>query len=112
MCKHKTDHLHTLHGPLMPVICLSENALTRCSAVSGASKPPLPQGWSGPDWPASLGRSAGGASHMGMGTSLGMGTSPFGRSVDMVDVVTQLMEAGGAWCLRLLTTKHRTHGRT
>jgi hypothetical protein len=96
----------------MLVITLPENALTRCSAVSGASKPPLPQGWSGPDWPASLGRSAGGASHMGMGTSLGMGTSPFGRSVDMVDVVTQLMEAGGAWCLRLLTIKHKTHGRT
>ena len=88
----------------MLVVCLPENASTLCSAVSGASKPPLPQGWSGPDWPASLGRSAGGASHMGMGTSLGMGTSPFGRSVDMVDVVTQLMEAGGAWCHRLLPT--------
>lgn len=54
--------------------------------------------WSGPDWPASLGRGGGGApgTSIGMAMSVGMGTSPFGRSVDMVDVVTQLMEAGGA----------------
>lgn len=57
--------------------------------TGSVQKPATPQ-WTGPDWPASLGRSMGAQSHMGMGTS------PFGRSVDMVDVVTQLMEAGGA----------------
>lgn len=57
--------------------------------TGSVQKPATPQ-WTGPDWPASLGRSVGGHSHMGMATS------PFGRSVDMVDVVTQLMEAGGA----------------
>ncbi len=41
--------------------------------------------WTGSNWPASLGRA----------TGLSMGTSPFGRSVDMVDMATQLMEAGG-----------------
>lgn len=41
--------------------------------------------WTGANWPASSGRVAG----------LSMGTSPFGRSVDMVDMATQLMQAGG-----------------
>ena len=59
--------------------------------------------WNGPNWPASFGRAH----------ALTMGTSPFGRSVDMVDMATQLMEAGGesleptqcffAFCLRLFT---------
>ena len=43
------------------------------------------EGWNSSNWPASLGRA----------TGLSMGTSPFGRSVDMVDMATQLMEAGG-----------------
>lgn len=42
------------------------------------------EGWTSSNWPASLGRA----------TGLSMGTSPFGRSVDMVDMATQLMEAG------------------
>ena len=44
-------------------------------------------------------RSVGGSMGTSLGgTSMGMGmaSSPFGRSVDMVDVVTQLMDAGGA----------------
>ncbi|KAL0028590.1 hypothetical protein WJX79_003897 [Trebouxia sp. C0005] len=41
--------------------------------------------WNGSNWPVSNGRA----------TRLSMGTSPFGRSVDMVDMATQLMEAGG-----------------
>ncbi len=41
--------------------------------------------WNGSNWPVSNGRA----------TGLSMGTSPFGRSVDMVDMATQLMEAGG-----------------
>ena len=42
------------------------------------------EGWNHSNWPTSLGRA----------TGLSMGTSPFGRSVDMVDMATQLMEAG------------------
>ena len=42
------------------------------------------EGWNGSNWPASFSRAQG----------LSMGTSPFGRSVDMVDMATQLMEAG------------------
>ncbi len=57
--------------------------------------------WNGANWPVSNGRA----------TGLSMGTSPFGRSVDMVDMATQLMEAGGeansAWfthaCLQCVT---------
>lgn len=48
-----------------------------------------------PQWPpaGSMGRSPG---MFFMGRSPGtMGTSPFGRSIDMVDMCTQLMEAGG-----------------
>ena len=41
--------------------------------------------WNGSNWPVLNGRA----------TGLSMGTSPFGRSVDMVDMATQLMEAGG-----------------
>ena len=44
--------------------------------------------WNGPNWPASFGRAH----------ALTLGTSPFGRSVDMVDMATQLMEAGGELC--------------
>ena len=46
--------------------------------------------WNGSNWPVSLGTA----------TGLSMGTSPFGRSVDMVDMATQLMEAGGDFLLR------------
>lgn len=46
---------------------------------------------------------------MGAATSLGMGTSPFGRSVDMVDVVTQLMEAGGALPQPIFTNEGVAH---
>ncbi|KAL3147967.1 hypothetical protein ABBQ38_014262 [Trebouxia sp. C0009 RCD-2024] len=42
------------------------------------------EGWNHSNWPTSLGRA----------TGLSMGTSPFGRSVDMVDMATQLMQAG------------------
>lgn len=68
--------------------------------------------WTGADWPASLGRSGGGGgpgTSMGAATSLGMGTSPFGRSVDMVDVVTQLMEAGGALPQPIFTNEGVAH---
>ena len=45
--------------------------------------------WVGPSWPLA---GSGGAS-LGRGMpALSMGTSPFGKSVDMVDVCTQLME--------------------
>lgn len=50
-----------------------------------------------PEWPP-----AGSIGSIGMGMSMGMspghmmfGTPPLGRSVDMVDMCTQLMEAGG-----------------
>lgn len=52
------------------------------SNVTSASR--VESNWTGSNWPASSGRVAG----------LSMGTSPFGRSVDMVDMATQLMEAG------------------
>ena len=45
-------------------------------------------GWSAADWPG-LGTSAGRAG------GVALGTSPFGKSVDMVDVCSQLMEEGG-----------------
>ena len=41
--------------------------------------------WGGSNWPASFGRA----------NNLSMTNSPFGRSVDMVDMATQLMQAGG-----------------
>lgn len=53
------------------------------------------EGWTSSNWPASLGRA----------TGLSMGTSPFGRSVDMVDMATQLMEAGGGELTHLFSTK-------
>ena len=61
-------------------------ALGTRAAASGTS-------WVGPSWPLA---GSGGAS-LGRGMhSLGMGTSPFGKSVDMVDVCTQLMEGARA----------------
>ncbi|KAK9813017.1 hypothetical protein WJX72_007610 [[Myrmecia] bisecta] len=56
-----------------------------------------PQGvvWSGVDWPAnannSVGRTAG---LVALGNFAG-GSSPYGKSVDMVDMCTQLMDGGG-----------------
>ena len=51
--------------------------------------------WVGPSWPLA---GSGGAS-LGRGMpALSMGTSPFGKSVDMVDVCTQLMEGARAVC--------------
>ncbi len=47
--------------------------------------PKRPVTWTGPDWPA-----AG-----SMGKPYGLASSPFGKSVDMVDICTQLMESGG-----------------
>ena len=41
--------------------------------------------WGGSNWPASFGRA----------NNFSMTNSPFGRSVDMVDMATQLMQAGG-----------------
>jgi hypothetical protein len=56
-----------------------------------------------PEWPPA---GSIGSLGMGMGMSPGhmmmFGTPPLGRSVDMVDVCTQLMEAGGEWLLLLL----------
>ena len=49
--------------------------------------------WVGPSWP--LAGSTGMSLGRGM-PALGMGTSPFGKSVDMVDVCTQLMEGAHA----------------
>lgn len=46
--------------------------------------------WSGPEWPPS-----GSLGSLGVSPKLMFGSSPFGKSVDMVDVCTQLMEAGG-----------------
>jgi hypothetical protein len=54
-----------------------------------------------PEWPpaGSIGSLGMGMGSMGMGMSPGhmmmFGTPPLGRSVDMVDMCTQLMEAGG-----------------
>ena len=57
-------------------------ALGTRAAATGTS-------WVGPSWPLA---GSGGAS-LGRGMpALGLGTSPFGKSVDMVDVCTQLME--------------------
>lgn len=49
-----------------------------------------PAKWSGPEWPPS-----GSLGSLGVSPKLTFGSSPFGKSVDMVDVCTQLMEAGG-----------------
>lgn len=43
-----------------------------------------------PEWPP-----AASVSSLGISPRLAFGTPPFGKSVDMVDVCTQLMEAGG-----------------
>lgn len=61
---------------------LPPRAMAAASTVTAATH------WSGPDWP--MGTSVGRA-------SLVLGTSPglFGKSVDMVDMCKQLMEAGG-----------------
>lgn len=45
--------------------------------------------WSTGKWP--VGKQTG----VSASPAMAMGTSPFGRSIDMVDVVTQLMDAGG-----------------
>lgn len=51
----------------------------------GQAAPPVPT-WAGPSWPIA-GSSVG-------ARNLTMGTSPYGKSVDMVDVCEQLMGAG------------------
>ncbi len=53
---------------------------------------PSTGGWSGPEWPPA--GSMGSASLMGMSPAARFGGSPFGKSVDMVDMCQQLMEAG------------------
>lgn len=55
-------------------------------------------GWHGPEWPPA--GSMGSVSMMGLspggpGGLKGFGTSPYGKSVDMVDMCQQLMDAGG-----------------
>jgi len=49
--------------------------------------------WHMPEWPPAGSLGSGSLMGMGMSPKL-MGTSPFGKSVDMVDMCTQLMEAG------------------
>ena len=56
--------------------------------AAGAAAP-----WSGPDWPANSGSVA--RSHGG-GHSLGS-YSLYGRSVDMMDVVNNMIDAGGVF---------------
>lgn len=51
------------------------------------------EGWNSSNWPTSLGR-------------ISMGTSPFGRSVDMVDMATQLMEAGRGALTMMVSWNH------
>ena len=55
--------------------------------------------WLGPMWPPSGSIGKGAGMGMGMGMSPGlMGISPYGKSVDMVDMCTQLMGEGvGEW---------------
>ena len=61
------------------------SALGTRAACTGTS-------WVGPSWPLA-GGGGGGVASLGRGMpALGMGTSPFGKSVDMVDMCTQLME--------------------
>ena len=66
------------------------SAMVMPSGLPGSSNypfagPPTGTSWNGPSWPIA-------------GTSIGrstpMGSSPYGKSVDMVDVCTQLMEGG------------------
>ena len=61
--------------------------------------------WSGPDWPANSSLRGSSAQSL-QGLGLGLGTSPFGKSVDMVDMVAQLMEVGGAQTIRAPILAH------
>lgn len=76
------------------VVC-PQQAFMQAKMRAGANAGPVAGGWEGPQWPPA--GSLGSGSFMGISPMARMlGTSPmFGKSVDMVDVCTQLMENGG-----------------
>ena len=62
---------------------------------SGAvAPPPLAPAYVGSAWPLSAGAGSAGGTSLGRGGTPSYGASPYGKSVDMVDVCAQIMNSG------------------
>ncbi|KAK9841975.1 hypothetical protein WJX81_002205 [Elliptochloris bilobata] len=65
---------------------------------NGAAAPALPApAYVGGAWPLSAGGGSGGGMSLGRGGTPSYGASPYGKSVDMVDVCAQIMNSGVGW---------------
>lgn len=88
---------------ILPMLLVHHPSLYLCLLIQGSLKLKtgltLPESWAMPEWPpnGSLGSNTG-SFLMGLSPGMGLGkfgTSPYGKSLDMVDMCTQLMDGGG-----------------